>query len=147
MGTPGRKWVRWNKQRRTTFLDHLAGTCNVKASSAAAGVDPASAYALQRRCPEFAAQWEGALRAGYQLVETQLVGHVLSGARKEEPMDGAIGPMDVDLALRLLTAHRNALNGKPNRGGPPLQRATRDETDKAILKQLEIYEKRLKAQE
>jgi hypothetical protein len=45
-------------------------------------------------------------------------------------------PVDVDTGLRLLAAHRNALNGKAPRGGPRPQRATREETDAAILKKL-----------
>lgn len=125
----------WNKKNREAFLDHLAGSCNVKASAALAGIPAGSVYQARRRDPEFAEEWRVALLAGYDLIETHLVGRVLAGSERDEAIDTAIGPIDVDTALRLLSAHRNALRGKW-RGGPALQRATREATDKAILRKL-----------
>jgi hypothetical protein len=135
VGTAGRKWVRWSRVRREDFLDRLAATCNVKASAEHIGVDPASVYALHRKDADFAEAWQSALRAGYAALETELVGYVRAGGNAERTIDTAPGPIDIDTALRLLSAHRNSSLGKV-RGGPPLRRATREETDAAILKKL-----------
>jgi lambda repressor-like predicted transcriptional regulator len=144
----GRKWVRWTKRMKADFLDHLAATCNVSASAAAIGVDPGSIYALRRHDPEFVAGWEESLRCGYQLLETQLVGHALAGEASPMITNGApaIAPVAVDLALKLMSTRRASLQGKDNRGGPPRHRATKEETDTAILKKLAAIEKRMKAE-
>lgn len=133
----GRRWVRWTAGMKDRFLDHLAATCNVKASAAEIGVDPVSVYRLRRNDPRFAGQWADALAAGYEMLETQLVGHALAGggAVIDNGAD-AIGPIDKDLALRLLSAHRGQIGGKAPRGGPKRHVATRQETDAAILRKL-----------
>jgi len=142
----GRKWVRWTRRMKADFLDHLAATCSVKASAAAIGVDPVSVYALRRHDPEFVAEWEIALDHGYQLLETMLMGHALAGGAGQEVDDGAaaFGTVAVDTALRLMTARRTAAAGKAGRGGPPRHRATKAETDAAILKKLAMVEAGLK---
>ncbi|RYD63816.1 MAG: hypothetical protein EOP58_10740, partial [Sphingomonadales bacterium] len=70
----GRKWVRWTAKMRASFLDHLAATCNVKASAEFIGVDPVSVYALRRRDARFTEAWGEALALGYEMLETLLVG-------------------------------------------------------------------------
>lgn len=141
----GRKWVRWTAKKKAAFLDHLAATCNVKAAAAVIGVDPASVYALRRHDLDFAAAWHDALEAGYAMLETQLVGHALSGGGARLIDNGATdltGPIDVDLALRLLAAHKTRAADRPRRGGPPRQLASPDDTDAAILKKLRSMEQR-----
>lgn len=147
MGTPGRKWVRWNAKMRAAFLDHLAATCNVKEAAAEIGVEPASVYLLRRRDPQFAADWLTALQLGYDMLETLLVGHALTGGGRTITIGDTdrFGPIDTDLALRLLSAHRNAMLGKGRRGGPRPGRATTEETNAAILKKLATLEKRHEA--
>ena len=140
----GRKWVRWTARMRASFLDHLAATCNVRASADYIGVDPVSVYALRRRDTKFADAWGEALALGYEMLETLLLGHALSGDDGDVLNCGAetrSGPVSVDLALRLLTMHRNA-EGKPKRGGPKRQFATRDETDAVLMKKLAAIEAR-----
>ena len=140
----GRKWVRWSAKMRASFLDHLAATCNVKASAAYIGVDPVSVYALRRRDAKFADAWGEALALGYEMLETLVVGHALSGDAGDVLNCGVetrAGPVNLDLALRLLSAHRNA-EGKPRRGGPKARFATRDETDAFLMKKLAAIEKR-----
>ncbi len=140
----GRKWVRWTAKKKAAFLDHLAATCNVKESAAAIGVDPGSVYALRRHDAAFLADWHDALEAGYAMLETQLIGHALAGGGRSI-INGATdltGPIDVDLALRLLAAHKSRPADRPRRGGPPLLRARSDETDAAILKKLRAMEKK-----
>ena len=140
----GRKWVRWTAKKKAAFLDHLAATCNVSESAAVIGVDPCSVYALRRHDPVFLAAWHDALEAGYAMLETQLVGHALSGGGRMIA-NGATeltGPIDVDLALRLLATHKTRAENRPRRGGPPLLRASPEDTDAAILKKLRAMEKR-----
>jgi hypothetical protein len=131
-----RGWVRWTRRMKKEFLDHLAATCNVRGAAAAIGVDPVSVYALRRRDEAFYLAWEEAVVAGYQMLETQLIGHCLAGGGTTID-NGAdeFGSIDKDMALRLLTSHR-AGRDKVIRGGPRPQVARRDETDAAILKKL-----------
>ncbi|QDX27331.1 hypothetical protein FPZ54_15850 [Sphingomonas suaedae] len=140
-----RKWVRWTKTMRETFLDHLAATCNVRESAAVIGVIPGSVYTLRRREPAFAAAWEEALALGYQMLETRVVGHVLAGRTRHDPLgcgvDSALGPIDFESALRLLMAHRN-VPGKPRTHGRGPQFAAPDETDALLLKRLKAIETR-----
>jgi hypothetical protein len=124
----------WSKARRAAFLDRLAETCNVQLASAAAGVRKEAVYALRRRDSEFEAAWKEALAQGYDVLETRLVGHALNGPDPDEPLD-------VELAIRLLTRHGNALAGRVPRTGSPPRRATREETDAAILKKIEMIER------
>lgn len=146
-----RKWVRWNKAMRDTFLDHLAATCNVRESAAVIGVIPGSVYALRRREPQFAAQWDEALALGYQMLETLLVGHLIAGGKGRNDtlkggVDTVLGPLDVEAVTRLLGMHRNA-SGKPRVGGLPRQYAKPDETDKVLLHKLRQIEARRAATE
>lgn len=141
----GRKWVRWTQRMKADFLDHLAATCNVKASAASIGVDPASVYNLRRHDLEFLEQWEQALRCGYQLLETQLVGHALGGEGGRDLRNGdPERPIPVELALKLLQTRRTALAGRAGRSGPPRHRATREETTAAIMKKLAALEAKLR---
>ncbi|WP_264938695.1 hypothetical protein [Sphingomonas caeni] len=129
---------------RATFLDHLAGSCNVTAAAKAAGVSTESAYALRRREEAFAAEWHAALLAGYAVLETALLGHAL-GRSDDGTVAMPFGKLDFEAGLRLLAQHRATLTGKAYRGGPPLKRATRQETDMAILKKIEMIERARKA--
>lgn len=143
----GRPWARWTKAMRADFLDHLAATCNVKASAAAIGVNPASVYALRRHDPAFVAEWDKALDHGYQLLETMLVGHALTGNGGQQVDDGvpAFGKVEVDTALRVIAARRSIGADRTRRGETPRPRATKAETDAAILKKLNAIEAGLKA--
>ena len=135
--------ARWSKAMRAAFLDHLAATCNVTQSAAAAGVCKNSVYHIRRRDPAFAAKWEEALALGYQMIETRLLGHVLSGLGRTDCLrDAGEGQpaIDFESALRLLTQHRNA-QGKPHKGRQP-GFAAPEETDAMLLKRLRVIEAR-----
>lgn len=128
---------------RTAFLDHLAATCNVIESAATAGVTPSAVYQIRRRDPGFAAKWEEALALGYQMLETRMLGHVLSGRRWSDPLasgNGELAAIDFESALRLMSQHRNAPT-KPHKGRQPSY-ATPDETDAVLLKRLKAIEMR-----
>ena len=107
-----RRSMYWSRAKRAAFLDHLAGSCNVRESAAAAGVAPVSIYELRRKDARFAAEWHEALLAGYQLLETELVGYALAGGNATQDIAGATRRIDVDIALKLLSQHRNALLGQ-----------------------------------
>ena len=108
------------------------------------GVTTGAVYIVRRREPDFAAAWEEALALGYTMLETLLVGQALAGDEGADISTGAlpqVGSLSVDLALRLLTAHRNA-SGKPNRPGPKRQFATPDDSDTALITRLAQIEAR-----
>ena len=136
-------WVRWTKAMRSEFLDHLAGSCNITAAAAATGIPAQAAHRMRRRNPGFAAAWEQALDAGYMMLETRLVGHVLSGHRRNDPLAPAgEGPesIDVDQALRLLAereVRRTGVRSRKAAAPDRLTRATPAETDAAILRKLD----------
>lgn len=144
--TTDRRWVRWNAKMKAEFLDHLSATCNVAAAAASIGVDPVSVYALRRRDAAFADAWGGALALGYEMLETQLVGHAIGGGGDAAITNGAVaitGPIDVALAERLLMLHGKRDGWKP--GGPRPQVADADETRRAIMKKLVVAEARTAA--
>jgi hypothetical protein len=135
--------VRWSQRRKAAFLDHLAATCNVSQAAEAAGVMGGSCYGLRRRDPAFAAAWAEALQLGYEMLETQLVGHALAGDATSAMTNGDVertGPINVDLALKLLGTHRGAMMGKPFRGGAQPKRITAAEATAAVLKKLRSIE-------
>ncbi|MEP9359312.1 hypothetical protein [Sphingomonas sp. KR3-1] len=132
--------VRWNKVRRAAFLDHLAGTCNVTEAAALAGMSSPHVYHLRRTDERFAEEWHKALLVGYQMLETELLGHVLAGGGDTiERVDGR--KVDVDKAMRLLALHRNSMNGKWKGAPATLKRARPEDTDAAILKKLAMMDR------
>lgn len=140
----------WTKKARRSFLDHLAATCNVTASAAAAGLHWSGAYALRGRDPEFAEQWRAALETGYARLEAMLMQRAARGSDDEEPGEGP-GPdqpppdparMDTELALNLLRMHRAPLNGS-QRKASNRRSAGQKELVAALLKLLRVLRRRL----
>ncbi len=114
----------FGKERRKVFLEHLAATCNVKRSAAAAGVTVECVYQRRMREADFRAGWRAALEQGYARLEATLLEHAMGEDRVE--IDGALdlgppatgeGKFDKDLALFLLREHKKGLTGQPNRRG------------------------------
>lgn len=134
-----RRWVRWSKAKREAFLDHLAGTANVRASAEVAGVTPPSVYHLRRKDEDFAEEWRKALALGYDMLETALLGHILAGGGRTI-LCADDREIDVQEAIRLLGLHRNSLQGKW-KGGPPLKRARPEDTDAAIMRKLDAIDR------
>jgi hypothetical protein len=136
----------WTTRKRAIFLDHLAATCNVTASAAAAGLHWSGAYALRRRDTEFAAQWKAALAAGYARLEAMLIERATgTGPLPEAGEDAAPPPdardMDPELALSLLKMHRAGVKGRARSGGR-LSRASREETIRKLAKLLSALKRR-----
>lgn len=138
-----RRWVRWTPLRKGKFLDHLAISGNVTASAAVAGVRVSAVYTLRRHDAAFARDWQTAIENGYQLLETLVLGHVLSGAARATGIETPHGTiLDMDAALRLLTAYRGGAAKRADKAGPPEARSTIADADTAILRKLSAIEKR-----
>ncbi|WP_414713793.1 hypothetical protein [Sphingomonas sp.] len=155
----------WTDALKARFLDHLAATCNVSASARAIGASNSAVHGLRRRDAAFASDWGTAIEAGYQLLETHLVGIALAtsgavvvvddgvGSGKKErvgagdeqgPGAGAVesastaapGAKNFEAGYRMLR-HRATERARGWRGGsPPLGISTRQDTDAEILKKL-----------
>ena len=129
--------VRWTAKMREGFLAALAESCNVKASAEAIGVRAESVYLLRRRDAAFREAWSAALAAGYEVLETRLVGRSLA---RESDAD-----LDVELAIRLMTRHRNAMDGRAPQTGTMPRYLSREQLDDAILDRIDMLERARKA--
>ena len=105
---------------KARFLEHLAATCNVAASAAAAGVAVGTVYAHRAKDPAFRADWERALEQGYARLEAALLERAIAGLDRTEirgdlVVDGpeAVERVDWDRAMDLLRQHRRGLIGLP----------------------------------
>jgi hypothetical protein len=136
---------KFSVRRRATFLDHLAATCNVKIAAERSGVSPTAAYQWRRRDALFAEQWQAALEAGYTCLETMLLARARGMTELPEGEVAVPDPakMDTDLAIRLLGHHRRGVSGEKRAGGKMLSRASEDETNDAIIKQLRALRLRM----
>lgn len=138
----------WDEARRTTFLNHLAATANVRAAAKAANSRPHNAYALRSKDPEFARQWQEALDTGYARIEAELIRRALGeGGDTENPPQTPVGEgvatpqIDVDLGLRLLKQRtEGGRNARP--GGPPKKPGDAEETDAALWRRIAAIQKR-----
>ena len=141
-------WVRWTAAMKRDFLDHLSATCDVTAAAAAIAVDPGSVYRLRRRDERFSSEWAQALTLGYQMLETRLLGYVMAPGRTAgtvHELDGSVVAMDVEHALRMLTIHRNAMQGNKHapRGRTVFRAVSQEETDAALLASIAKTERKL----
>ena len=139
----------WTNQKRQIFLDTLAVTCNVNLACAEAGMSRTGAYHLRRRDPEFAELWRQALLMGYDRLEERLLRRAGAGVNDVEfgGGDAPEEPLDPDLALSLLRAHRPTVEGQRKRLGGEIHRMSREEAQAALAKRLDALEKRLKAEQ
>lgn len=130
---------------RRAFLAHLAGSCNVSASCLAAECSKGSVNYWQSVDPEFAAACDHALEAGYKLLQHLALERALYGGdvNKLTAADYEAVPdassIDTELALKLMAMHeRRVMTGAPRGGGAKRRKATREETDAAILQRLKV---------
>lgn len=137
----------WTRARETAFLDHLAATCNVTAACAAVNISACMAYGRRRKDPVFAGAWRAALLTGYDELEAKLLAR--AGAATDHARRGTdAGDFDADLALKLLAHHGSRMRAQAAGTAKPqnrVRRATPEETDAAILKQLAALDRRMKA--
>ena len=101
---------RWNAEKRERFLEHLAATGNVLASSEAAGMSKKSAYRERKRNDAFRAAWSTAIESGYSVLEAAVLARLIEGVDKPVIRGGeevaVLREYRDDVALRLLAAHR-----------------------------------------
>lgn len=125
---------RWSIEAEQLFLDHLAGTCNVRAAAAHAGFSTVAIYRRRERDPAFAQAWQAALAHGYVRIETALVrmaGDTLEGVAHDP--DAPIPPMSVRDAIAVLQLNRAAVTGEGRRAGWPARPRSLDELRQSIL--------------
>jgi hypothetical protein len=138
-------------RKRQRFLDALALTCNVNSAAAYAGIHRTTPYVCRARDPHFAAQWRDALAAGYDRLETLVLEHGGAGVALEiadpDRVDAADAhappPFDFDKALKVLASHRAERHALASRKPGARRRATREETNAALLKAITAAQKRL----
>ena len=143
----GKYAMRWTKARRDAFLDHLAVTCSVTAACRALEASASSLYNIRRNDPAFAEAWRAALLTGYDRLEGMLLAK--AGAATDDA-EAAIadGTFDADMAIRLIALHESRMRKAASGATLPqnrIRRATPEETDAAILKQLAALDRRMKA--
>lgn len=136
---------KFGAKTRKAFLAHLAGCCNVRASAKAAGCSPGAVYYWQKSDPEFLAACDHALEAGYKQLQHVLLERALRGSNvntlSEADYDVMPDPSNIDteLALKLMTLHsRRVVTGARRGGGATRRKATREETDAAIIERLKV---------
>ncbi|QPQ56088.1 hypothetical protein IC614_05830 [Allosphingosinicella flava] len=146
----------WTPKKRKIFLDHLAAVCNVAKAAEAAGMTDNSAFALRRRDPDFAEQWQAAMMAGYAQLETMLVERAMKGpltleGKRNDDEEGEaedvppppdIQAMDTALALNLLRHQLGTIQGKMRAAGVKPRKASNEELTEAILAKLKILKAR-----
>ncbi|MEZ0497146.1 hypothetical protein [Sphingomonas sp. IW22] len=148
----------WTAARRKRFLDVLASASNVRLAAREVGVNPASAYALKRRDPAFAALWQEAIEQGYDRLEQALI-EKARGQINEFPIEGGAvivtgngtdisnpaamvdGRVEIDVKLaQWLLERQDRKRGKTG-GRRPVQ-ITREAVEAKILKKLDALARR-----
>jgi hypothetical protein len=144
-----RGW-RWSDEAETLFLDHLAATANVTASSAACGFSPQALYARRRKDAAFQQRWDVALAQGYAHIEALLVQRAieaLEGFAPDPQTPLVIRDMTVKDALILLGHHRRTMEGLPRSRRKPWEREVPiEEVRQEILRKVEAIERVKRAQ-
>lgn len=127
----------WTPRVEQRFLAALGASCNVKATCAAAGMWPPSAYNHRKRWPAFARAWDAAIEEGEMRLEMALLergGNLFADPELPEP--NPIGEMTAADAIALLKLRRGlARSGKWARW--KWRPRTLDEVRDSILKKLE----------
>ena len=139
------KRVRFRLARQELFLEHLAATCNVARSAAAAGVTPQCVYQCRIRDAAFRAAWGVALEQGYARLEAALIARAMAGEGRTEiagdkEVDGPEAPERIDWAkgMELLKHQQRKLDGRPvdNRARPA--RAPIEQVAKTLIRKLRV---------
>ncbi|WEK46212.1 MAG: hypothetical protein P0Y56_14515 [Candidatus Andeanibacterium colombiense] len=137
----------WTPRVEERFLAALAGSCNVTAACAEAGLTAASAYGHRGRWPAFARRWDAAVELGYLLLEGRLIeaaGNFFSAPEDEvaEPAAGsAITGMSVGAAIHLLHMHKHEVRGIGKRQGRPGRAPDREAVRASILAKIDAIER------
>ncbi len=143
----------WTGELRSTFLDHLAATCNIESSAAAVGKRAYSAQALRRRDTEFAESWDRAIETGYATLEAMLVARaqqvVGSSQVPDDDVNGTAAPTATDMttqdAIGILERHQRMVTRirQGPRPAPEGRAATAKETYMAIVDRMQVLKIRM----
>lgn len=129
---------RWSDEAEAAFLDHLAASCNVTASAAAAGFSSEAIYRRRRNDPAFAQRWQAALEQGYARIEALLVQRAAEALEGFAPdPETPIPEMSVKDALAILGHHRARVEGGPRSRRQWARPRSLDEMRDSILRKLE----------
>lgn len=134
-----RRAVGWSKKTQAAFLDMLSLNGNVRLSARAVERSHASACALRRSDPTFAAQWDEALLSAFARLEEELLARAIGIPVEDD------APFDQALALKMLAHHnagRGAREGRRS-AAPPV--ASLEEVERSLTRKLAALGKRLPA--
>jgi hypothetical protein len=98
----------WTPRVEERFLALLAECCNLRLALKAVGFSEASLHEHRKRWPAFDGRCEEALATGYERIDEGLTAsaiRLLDPAVGVAPVAPAVGPMDVDQAIRLVRLH------------------------------------------
>ena len=133
--------------RRTCFLEHLAATCNVKASALAAGVSPQCVYQARMRDEGFRAGWAEAIEQGYARLEARALAEACPAT--VTMIDGDLivdeGPIDRELTWFLLREHAKGIAGIARAPAPALASAPWAAVEAYFIKRLKAMKVRIDA--
>lgn len=136
--------VKFSRAAKQAFLDHFAGSCDLEASAAAAGISASTVHRHLASDPAFAEGFDEALLIGYRLVEAGAVREVRAAQQKYRlaPKPGA-GALSFERAIQLMRTFRRPGGGgaQPRQGPQARSRWTFDEAMTALQKKLAAFEK------
>lgn len=130
--------------KRDVFLSHLAANCNVEGAAAAAGTPLNTLYRWRRTDADFAGYWAEAVAIGYEMLEMRLIAHALAGkdaAELDAVADMPVEPVNVELAIRLLSLQQRNKVGKGTPGAPR-KIVTPEEVDARLIAKLDALAER-----
>jgi hypothetical protein len=138
----------WTQRDIDTFLAHYRMTSNIASSAAAAGKSAGSVFRLRDADAAFAEAMDRALAEAdirlasktVQFAETQ--GKALPKAKDGEPVEPPLENFDPHLALKLLAHNRDRLQGRAAKGGPRPRSAGKEELVQAVMKLIDMLERR-----
>jgi len=96
-------------EKLTAFLAVLAETCQVRKACAAVSISAYTAYKWRKELPEFAADWDEALKAGLYSLESEAHRRAFEGTDKpvfhQGAVCGTVREYSDTLAIFLLKSH------------------------------------------
>jgi len=132
--------VRFTAARKKIFNDHFAGTADVFASAEAAGVHYSTVYRHRQQDPQFAEDWDAALRQSYVILEAEMVRQRLEAQRQIREAPNPTGEMakEFERVMQLLARldRRDGRIGTRSVGHGRQKRVTFDEAIRTLDKRL-----------
>lgn len=135
--------VLFGKVKKELFLENLAANCNVAMSAEAAGVAVGTVYNHRMKDREFAEKWWLALEQGAAKLVALRLQHEVEKVERlsvsgEMPPDEGIA-MDLLKLMQQLREHVPGIAGRAKQAGRAPQRASVEETCKALAKRLRAF--------